>query len=89
MKFFWQAISGMSELWKRKLLLFCTGSDRVPIMGLKALHFTIALSTAGLDHLPTANTCINQLNLPAYSSLQMTQDRLYRALEHHTGFGFA
>eukprot|EP00930_Biecheleria_cincta_P085989 TRINITY_DN7535_c0_g1_i2.p1 TRINITY_DN7535_c0_g1~~TRINITY_DN7535_c0_g1_i2.p1 ORF type:complete len:1110 (+),score=208.72 TRINITY_DN7535_c0_g1_i2:323-3331(+) len=85
----WQVVGGMSELWKRKFLLFCTGSDRVPILGLKALNFTVSLSSVDLDHLPTASTCINQLNLPPYYSMEMMRDRLYRALEHHEGFGFA
>ena len=34
---FWRLVHGMSEIWRRKLLLFCTGCDRVPIMGLRAL----------------------------------------------------
>lgn len=87
-RFFWEVVNGLAEAWKRKLLLFCTGCDRVPILGLKALNFVVARSTASLDHLPTANTCINQLNLPEYTSLEMTRERLLAALEHHVGFGF-
>lgn len=88
-KYLWHVVHGMSEIAKRKLLLFSTGCDRVPISGLKALNFVVALSTASSDHLPTANTCINQLNLPEYTSAEMTRQRLYAALEHHSGFGFA
>merc|ERR1711997_171513 len=84
-QFFWQVVHNMSEIWKRKLLLFCTGCDRAPILGLKALNFVISLSAADVDHLPTANTCVNQLNLPQYRSLEITRDRLYASLEHHTG----
>mmetsp|Transcript_123643 Transcript_123643/g.213951 ORF Transcript_123643/g.213951 Transcript_123643/m.213951 type:complete len:80 (-) Transcript_123643:51-290(-) len=79
----------MPEMWKRKLLLFCTGSDRVPIDGLKALSFVVSYIAMDLDHLPTANTCVNQLNLPEYNSKEMVRERLYSALEHHVGFGFA
>mmetsp|Transcript_5168 Transcript_5168/g.15168 ORF Transcript_5168/g.15168 Transcript_5168/m.15168 type:complete len:1089 (-) Transcript_5168:75-3341(-) len=86
---FWKVVHSMSEVRKRKLLLFCTGCDRAPILGLKALNFVIAHSTADLDHLPTASTCVNQLNLPDYGSPEVVRDRLYAALEHHTGFGFA
>eukprot|EP00928_Gymnodinium_smaydae_P032052 TRINITY_DN23325_c0_g1_i1.p1 TRINITY_DN23325_c0_g1~~TRINITY_DN23325_c0_g1_i1.p1 ORF type:complete len:1132 (-),score=226.18 TRINITY_DN23325_c0_g1_i1:121-3453(-) len=86
---FWKIVHGLSESWKRRLLLFCTGSDRIPILGLKALRFVIAHSAADLDHLPTANTCVNQLNLPDYGNLELTRTRLLAALEHHTGFGFA
>ncbi|CAJ1327670.1 unnamed protein product [Effrenium voratum] len=86
---FWRVVHGMSEIWRRKLLLFSTGSDRVPILGLKTLNFVISRSTAELDHLPTANTCINQLNLPEYPTEEMMHARLQAALEHYTGFGFA
>eukprot|EP00929_Paragymnodinium_shiwhaense_P079759 TRINITY_DN41575_c0_g1_i1.p1 TRINITY_DN41575_c0_g1~~TRINITY_DN41575_c0_g1_i1.p1 ORF type:complete len:1105 (-),score=294.13 TRINITY_DN41575_c0_g1_i1:80-3394(-) len=89
-RFFWEAVHGMSEVWRRRLLLFCTGCDRAPILGLKDLHFVLSRSTAELAHLPTANTCINQLNLPEYTSAEMTRQRLYAALEHGVvGFGFA
>lgn len=36
----------MSEIWRRKLLLFCTGCDRVPIMGLRALMLDFVISGA-------------------------------------------
>lgn len=88
-RLFWEVVHGMSEVMKRKLLLFCTGCDRVPILGIKALGFVVARSAASVDHLPTASICINQLNLPEYESLQVVRDRVYAALEHHTGFGFA
>lgn len=88
-RLFWQVVHGMSEVMKRKLLLFCTGCDRVPILGLKALDFVIARSSAASDHLPTANTCVNQLNLPEYETLEVTRNRVYASLEHHSGFGFA
>lgn len=31
----------------------------------------ISRSTSELDHLPTANTCINQLNLPEYPTEEL------------------
>ena len=34
---FWRVVHATPEIWRRKLLLFCTGCDRVPILGLKAL----------------------------------------------------
>mmetsp|Transcript_28103 Transcript_28103/g.89344 ORF Transcript_28103/g.89344 Transcript_28103/m.89344 type:complete len:498 (-) Transcript_28103:81-1574(-) len=86
---FWQVVHGMSEIRKRKLLLFCTGCDRVPILGLKALNFVISYSNNDVDHLPTANTCVNQLNLPDYREPEVTRARLFASLEHHVGFGFA
>mmetsp|Transcript_54985 Transcript_54985/g.159668 ORF Transcript_54985/g.159668 Transcript_54985/m.159668 type:complete len:1155 (-) Transcript_54985:465-3929(-) len=88
-RFFWEVVHSMCCLDKRNLLLFCTGCDRVPILGLQALDFVVARSTAPLDHLPTANICANQLNLPAYDNLETTRVRLLAALEHNVGFGFA
>jgi len=88
-KHFWQVVHSMSDFAKRRLLLFCTGCDRVPIVGLKALNFVVSRTAADLNHLPTANTCINQFNLPEYPTLEMARERIYAALEHHTGFGFA
>jgi hypothetical protein len=47
--------------------MFCTGSDRVPLGGLKALKFMIH-KHANTDHLPTAQTCFNVFLLPQYES---------------------
>eukprot|EP00983_Pelagomonas_calceolata_P109731 1159589-Pelagomonas_calceolata.AAC.8 len=38
------------------------------------------------DRLPTAHTCFNHLLLPAYTSKEMLQDRLRKALEYAEGF---
>jgi len=40
--------------------------------------------------LPTAHTCFNQLDLPAYSSLEEMRERLLVSIrEGNSGFGFA
>jgi ubiquitin-protein ligase E3 A len=41
---------------KKKLLMFCTGSDRVPIRGLSNLVFVISRNGPDSDRLPTAHT---------------------------------
>ena len=43
--------------------MFCTGSDRVPLGGLKSLKFVVQ-KHANSIHLPTAHTCFNVLLLP-------------------------
>lgn len=48
--------------------MFCTGSDRVPLGGLKSLNFVIQ-KHANPSHLPSAHTCFNVLLLPEYETL--------------------
>lgn len=45
------------------ILQFVTGMDEEPTLGY-TLQPAIAFSEVELSFLPTANTCINQLNLP-------------------------
>jgi len=37
-KLFWEVFHEFDEEQKKKFLLFLTGSDRVPVMGMKAIH---------------------------------------------------
>ena len=47
-------------------------------------------SGAAGARLPTAHTCFNQLDLPAYDSAEVLKERLLLAIhEGATGFGFA
>ena len=44
----------------------------------------------GLDRLPSAHTCFNQIDLPEYTSKDQLVEKLMTALRHGaTGFGFA
>ena len=72
---------------KRKVLLFVTGSDRVPIKGLASLPFCIQRSGDNSERLPTAHSCFNILDLPEYSSKIILAERLSVALRHTEGFG--
>ncbi|KAL8424432.1 hypothetical protein Efla_001034 [Eimeria flavescens] len=65
---FWRICSRLSQEQKQSLLMFITGSDRVPLGGAQALRLTIARSGPDTDRLPTAHTCFNFLLLPDYSS---------------------
>ena len=84
---FWEIVLSYSEIMKRKLLLFVTGSDRVPINGLRELRFHIQKSGDGSERLPTSHTCFNILDLPAYRSKIVLAKKLGVALEYHSGFG--
>ena len=69
----------------------------MPLGGFAALsglggpqRFSLHKAHAAASRLPTAHTCFNQLDLPAYESRQQLQERLLLAVhEGTTGFGFA
>ncbi|XP_065184832.1 ubiquitin-protein ligase E3A-like [Sycon ciliatum] len=84
---FWEIVNSFNEENKRRLLSFCTGSDRVPIGGLKALNFTIVRSGPDSDRLPSAHTCFNTLLLPHYKDRDTLRTRLLIAISHAKGFG--
>ena len=72
---------------KKQFLKFCTGSDRVPIRGLKDLRFIIGRNGDDSDLLPTSHTCFNHLLLPAYMTKQKLHDKLLLAISNCQGFG--
>ena len=59
MKWFWEIVlDEWDDEMRRKLLTFSTGSDRVPINGLKYLKFAIVLDRgANVETLPISHTC--------------------------------
>ena len=40
-RYFWETVNEYDIRLKRKFLLFCTGSDRVPVGGMKDMEFKI------------------------------------------------
>lgn len=86
-KNFWEVVHGFDEEKKKKLLMFATGSDRVPVGGLAKLRFIITKSGPDSDRLPASHTCFNVLLLPEYSSKEKLEERLLKAITHAKGFG--
>ena len=86
-KDFWSIAHNLSDKNKRKLLTFCTGSDRVPINGLGALILTISKNGNDNNKLPTSHTCFNHLLLPEYSTKDILKTRLLTAIQNSEGFG--
>lgn len=68
-------------------LIVSTGTDRVPIAGLKSMRFIIQRDGPDSDHLPTSRTCFNYLLIPEYSSKDKLRDRLSTAIQNCEGFG--
>ena len=97
----WEIIRDDTWSEKRsKLLRFCTGSERVPAGGFDRLmgyddgssdqplqRFTVSLAlTLTSDHLPTASSCFNKLNLPMYRTKEELLTKLELALQETRGF---
>lgn len=64
---FWEILHSLDLEDKKSFLIFATGSDRVPIEGMKELNFVIQRH-ANTTNLPTAHTCFNVFLLPEYES---------------------
>ncbi|KAL8271527.1 hypothetical protein Esti_004562 [Eimeria stiedai] len=84
---FWRICSRLNKEQKKCLLMFVTGSDRIPLGGAQGLRLTIACSGPDSDRLPTAHTCFNFLLLPEYSSEEKMERLLLIALQNCRGFG--
>ncbi|NXL57745.1 HERC4 ligase, partial [Chordeiles acutipennis] len=72
---------------KSKILkLFLTGSDRIPILGMKCLKLVIQPTGGGEGYLPVAHTCFNLLDLPKYTDKETLKSKLIQAIDHYEGF---
>mmetsp|Transcript_50050 Transcript_50050/g.73512 ORF Transcript_50050/g.73512 Transcript_50050/m.73512 type:complete len:293 (-) Transcript_50050:52-930(-) len=84
---FWTVVHSMTLEEKKKLLFFCTGSDRSPIRGLGSMTFIISRNGPDSDRLPTAHTCFNHLLLPEYRDMNKLRRCLMTAIINSEGFG--
>lgn len=87
-KWFWTTVERMNQQEKQELLFFWTGSPYLPASeeGFQPLP-TITLRPPSDQHLPTANTCINRLYVPMYSSKSILKSKMLQAIKTKT-FGF-
>lgn len=88
-KWFWELFEEASPQDQRKLLLFITGSDRIPAGGAAALSIRIAClgeNPVG-GRYPTARTCFNSLALWRYATKEELKGYLWRAVWESEGFG--
>lgn len=94
---FWRAVRSFDQELRAKLLQFATGTSKVPLEGFCALQgssgvqkFQIHKDYGGIERLPTAHTCFNQLDIPEYESYEQLRKNLLLAMnEGNVGFGFA
>lgn len=86
---FWEYVSALTFKQQKKVLLFITGSDRVPATGIQNLSLRISRLNNGKDseRLPVAHTCFNELSIYEYSSREKMVDKLTKAVNLLAGFG--
>lgn len=86
---FWDYLKSLSFLLQKKMLLFITGSDRVPATGIQNLHLRISRLENGADsdRLPVAHTCFNELVLYGYGTREKLEKKLNDAVNMSAGFG--
>ncbi|OCT70081.1 probable E3 ubiquitin-protein ligase HERC4 isoform X2 [Xenopus laevis] len=85
-KMFWEVFHKLPLEKKKQFLLFLTGSDRIPILGMKSLKLVIQPTGGGDQFLPVAHTCFNLLDLPKYSHKETLRSKLIQAIDHYEGF---
>uniref|UniRef100_A0A8C9TQ15 HECT and RLD domain containing E3 ubiquitin protein ligase 4 n=1 Tax=Scleropages formosus TaxID=113540 RepID=A0A8C9TQ15_SCLFO len=85
-KLFWEVFHELPLEKKKQFLLFLTGSDRIPILGMKSLKLVIQPTGGGEHYLPVAHTCFNLLDLPKYTEKEKLHDKLLQAIDHYQGF---
>ncbi|XP_064483541.1 E3 ubiquitin-protein ligase HUWE1-like isoform X1 [Ornithodoros turicata] len=96
-QWFWRALRSFDQADRAKFLQFVTGTSKVPLQGFAALEgmngvqkFQIHRDDRSTDRLPSAHTCFNQLDLPAYETYDKLRCMLLKAIQECTeGFGFA
>ncbi|KAF4450978.1 other hect domain ubiquitin protein ligase E3 [Fusarium austroafricanum] len=84
---FWETFQEATSEDQRKLLLFITGSDRIPAMGAAVLPIKISCLGEDEGRFPIARTCFNMLSLSRYKSKQRLEKLLWTAVHGSEGFG--
>ena len=82
----WEVLKELSLEDKKGFLVFCTGSDRVPLEGLKSLNFVVQ-KHANTEHIPTAHTCFNVFLLPEYETKEKLKKNIDFIIKNNQGFG--
>ncbi|XP_054516134.2 probable E3 ubiquitin-protein ligase HERC4 isoform X32 [Pan troglodytes] len=85
-KIFWEVFHELPLEKKKQFLLFLTGSDRIPILGMKSLKLVIQSTGGGEEYLPVSHTCFNLLDLPKYKEKETLRSKLIQAIDHNEGF---
>ncbi|XP_026063010.1 probable E3 ubiquitin-protein ligase HERC4 isoform X1 [Carassius auratus] len=84
---FWEVFKELTPTEKKAFLLFLTGFEKVPILGMSAVKMRVTpLLKSTQDHLPQALTCHALLGLPVYQNKETLKTKLIEAINHKRGF---
>ncbi|XP_047449631.1 E3 ISG15--protein ligase HERC5-like isoform X2 [Mugil cephalus] len=87
---FWEVFETLTLEDKKKFLLFVTGTDRVPFLGMESIRMRVAvLPNSDERRLPEALPCHCLLLLPIYRRYPVSrtmQNRLLEAIYHNRDF---
>ena len=94
-RWFWDVLDELDQDDLRGLLMFVTGTDRVPVGGFQNLKttrgepakFTLEPFPYSRAALPRAHTCFNRMDLPLYRSKAEMKRSIVEVIKNHT-FGF-
>lgn len=84
---FWETFTEAPPKEQRKLLLFITGSDRVPAMGAALLPIKISCLGDDENRYPIARTCFNMISLRRYTTRERLEHMIWTAVHESEGFG--
>ncbi|TRY88330.1 hypothetical protein DNTS_018818 [Danionella cerebrum] len=85
--YFWEVFDELTPDVKKAFLLFLTGFERVPVLGMSAVKMLVTLRPCSTeDHLPESQTCYSRLLLPEYRTKETLRAKLFEAISHNRGF---
>lgn len=80
-QWFWACVSAFNDDERARLLQFITGSAQLPLGGCANLNPPLRITRDnGVDRLPSAHTCFNQLVLPYFSSQTLLDRFVFTAV---------
>uniref|UniRef100_A0A671SJQ4 Probable E3 ubiquitin-protein ligase HERC4 n=1 Tax=Sinocyclocheilus anshuiensis TaxID=1608454 RepID=A0A671SJQ4_9TELE len=84
---FWEVFEELTSNEKKAFLMFLTGFEKVPILGMSAVKMSVRpLFSFTQDHLPQALTCHSLLDLPVYQNKKTLKAKVIEAINHKRGF---
>ena len=86
-RWFWEILDSAEPRYQREILMFITGSDRIPAMGATSLVIKIVCLGNDTNRFPIARTCFNVLGLWAYGQKETLARKLLMAVRESEGFG--
>ncbi|CAH0520446.1 unnamed protein product [Peronospora belbahrii] len=94
-RWFWEIVGQMPNEYRRRLLLFATGSTCVPLSGFRGLTsydgrlcpFNLKGVSYRMTQYISSHACFNRLDLPLYQNKKELKSMLYATLDNDlTGF---